>query len=145
MNEPTLHLVQSCWAAWYEETEPESRLQMLPALIASTEDDGLNMWRLRLFGIRHGLSLQPDGTVAADTDYVGTGYVVTSGAQSRAVVVTGDLDSDASVSSADYIVLKKFLTGKVTLTGAFQTASDCDGDNTTNTADYITLAARLKG
>ena len=67
MNEPALHSVQSSWEAWYKETDPEIRLQMLPALIASQKDDGLNMWRLRLFGIRHKLSLQPDGMTAAST------------------------------------------------------------------------------
>ena len=64
MNDHTLHSAQGGWEAWYEETEPEKRLQMLPELIASQEDDGMNAWRLRLLGIRHGLSLQADGTAA---------------------------------------------------------------------------------
>ena len=88
---------------------------------------------------------KPDGTVAAETDFVGTGYTVSGPTKTVTVVVTGDLDSDAAVSTSDYIVLKKFLSGKVTLTGVFAKASDCDGNDTTNTADYISLAKRLKG
>ena len=88
---------------------------------------------------------KPDGTVAADTDFVGTGYTVSGATKTVTVIVSGDLDSDASVSSSDYIVLKKFLTGKVTLNGAYKKASDCDGNANTDTADYITLAKKLKG
>ncbi len=88
---------------------------------------------------------KPDGTVAADTDFVGTGYIITSGTESREFVVKGDLNSDASVSASDFIVLKNFISATITLTGAFEAASDCDGNGTVSASDYIAMAANLKG
>ena len=87
----------------------------------------------------------PDGTVVDDSTFVGTGYTLTAGTETVEVVIVGDLNSDASVSSSDFIVLKKFLSGKVTLTGAFDKASDCDLSGAVSSADYISLAAQLKG
>ena len=87
----------------------------------------------------------PDGTVTSDAGFVGTGYTISAGSETVEVVITGDLNSDASVSSSDFIVLKKFLSGKVTLTGAFEKASDCDVSGAVSSADYISLAAQLKG
>jgi len=86
----------------------------------------------------------PDGTVDY-TAFVGTGYTVTAGDETVTVVIAGDLNSDASVSSSDFIVLKKFLSGKVALEGAFEEASDCDASGAVSSSDYIALAARLKG
>jgi len=88
---------------------------------------------------------KPDGTDAADTDFVGTGYKVNSGTYSLEVVVTGDLNSDASVSASDFIVLKNFISSTITLTGAFEKASDCDDSGAITAADYIAMAATLKG
>ena len=86
-----------------------------------------------------------DGAAAADGAFIGTGCTITCAGESVVVVVVGDLDSDAAVSSTDYIVLKKNLSGKVNLEGAFVKASDLDGDASTTTSDYIALRKQLKG
>ncbi len=86
----------------------------------------------------------PDGKATTDASYIGTGYVITAGSDRVEVVVTGDLNSDASVNASDFIVLKQFLSSAVTLEGAFDKASDCDNSGAVSAADYIALAATLK-
>lgn len=93
---------------------------------------------------------KPDGSVVASTGYVGTGYtinVVVDGAVtlSYALVVVGDINGDAGISSADYILQKQIISGTAKVTGAATLAVDFNGDKTDSAADYIALRAKIAG
>ena len=63
---------------------------------------------------------------------------------SYALVVAGDINGDASISTTDYITQSKAMKSQITLEGAFALAADVDGDGTIASSDYIALASALK-
>jgi len=93
---------------------------------------------------------KPDGTVVDSAGYVGTGYtvnVVVDGAVtlSYALVVVGDINGDAGISSADYILQKQVISGTAKIKGAASLAVDFNGDKIDSAADYIALRAKIAG
>ncbi len=90
------------------------------------------------------------GNALANDGFVGTGCtvnIVVDGAVtlSYALVVTGDINGDAGISSADYILQKQVISGTKKVEGAFALAIDFNGDKTDSAADYIALRAKIAG
>lgn len=79
-----------------------------------------------------------------DTDLVGTGAVVKS-VKELTVVVKGDVNGDARVSTSDYILQKKSINGATQLEGAFYRAADVNDDNEVNSADYLQVKKYFTG
>lgn len=59
--------------------------------------------------------------------------------------VTGDLTGDGAVTSADSVMLARYLADLVTLTDAQLTAADVNGDGSVSSADAVMLARYLVG
>ncbi len=89
-----------------------------------------------------------DGVAVTDGK-VGTGYIVTSTiggvVKSMTVVVTGDINGDGSVASADYLALISANQGISPIEGCYAAAADTDGSTNVTGADSLMLASRLNG
>jgi len=90
------------------------------------------------------------GNAVADSDRVATGFTVNIVADGKttlsyALVVSGDINGDAGISSADYIMQKKIIIGTTSVEGAYALAVDYNGDKVDSAADYIALRARIAG
>ena len=92
------------------------------------------------------------GVEVSASELCGTGYTVrrlsTTGAvlNSVEVVVSGDLNSDGSVSTADYLVANGTMTQTTAaFKDAFFEASDLNGDNSFSAADCLILQSMLVG
>ena len=90
------------------------------------------------------------GTTLANDSYVGTGCkveLVVGGVvkKSYQIVVAGDVNGDASISSADYIEQTRAAKSLSSVTGAYETALDYNGDGGFSSADVIALALQISG
>ncbi len=81
-------------------------------------------------------------SVAAD-GMIGTGYKVSCAGESRIAVLQGDLNSDAFVSTIDYMALTVSVKNDTALTGAFFKAADINGDSMNSAADCIAMKTLL--
>lgn len=61
----------------------------------------------------------------------------------ESTVLAGDLDGDGMLSSADVVMLAKYLVGTVTLTDDQIAAADLNGDGAVTAADTVLLAKKL--
>jgi hypothetical protein len=68
-----------------------------------------------------------------------TGMKIVKGETEYEMVVSGDTDGDGSVSSTDYMQIKKFFMGMYSLDGAYSEAADMDADNGITATDYLTI------
>lgn len=62
---------------------------------------------------------------------------------SYSLVVRGDIDGDANISSSDYLAMKNVINGSMKLNGAFSLAVDYNGDDASSAADYIALRKKI--
>ena len=60
-------------------------------------------------------------------------------------VVTGDINGDAVINSADLLKIRQHLIGVKPLNGIYFTASDINYDNTVNSADLLRIRQHLIG
>ena len=79
------------------------------------------------------------------TGNIGTGYTVTYKGKTYTVVKLGDVDSDAKVTSADYVKIKNYIMGKNSLNSAQKKGTDVDKDGKTTSADYVKLKNYIMG
>ncbi len=57
----------------------------------------------------------------------------------------GDLDGDGELTSADVVLLARYLAGAETLTEAQLTAADLNADGVITSADLVLLARKVAG
>ncbi len=87
-----------------------------------------------------------NGVAIFENSSVGTGATITfSNGTSLTVVVKGDTDGNGSVTSTDYIQIKKAFSKSIELVGAFALAADTTGDGEINTTDYIQVKSHFLG
>lgn len=92
----------------------------------------------------------PNGTLVANTGYIGTNYVIKGlntsdpNAQVTAIVL-GDVTCDGQVGSADYLAVKGYILKKQTLSGAPALAADYNSDGDIGSTDYMLLKKKLIG
>ena len=86
-----------------------------------------------------------NGAALADTSYVGTGAVITSGASSVTAVLYGDVDGDGAIDAFDLFKVDKDLNGIVKLAGVFAVAGDTDHDGSVDMDDYKAIRAQIAG
>ncbi|MBR6593999.1 MAG: InlB B-repeat-containing protein [Clostridia bacterium] len=86
----------------------------------------------------------PAGTAVNDTTLVGTGYVISCGDESRTTVLTGDLNCDAAISSADIILLASAIKGGFTPDELVTLAADGDFNGDLSSSDAMVLKMMLK-
>lgn len=80
-----------------------------------------------------------------DDAYIGTGYdIYWKDLHSKAVVL-GDVNGDANVSSADYLIIKRAFLGTHTLTGEYKLAADIDEDGAITSFDYLSIKRHVLG
>ena len=87
----------------------------------------------------------PDGSAAAATDKVGTGYTVTIMGTGLKTVVKGDVDGDAEITANDYAVIKAYFKNSFSFESFHVLASDFDSNGKVNVTDYIKLKRYLAG
>ncbi len=90
------------------------------------------------------------GNAVADSDAIGTGYIVSyyigdSAVDSKKVVVLGDTNGDAQLSSSDYMNVFLDISGAAALTGEYALAGDVSNSGSLDSVDYITMVSRLSG
>jgi len=90
-----------------------------------------------------------DGIVLAPQDLIATGCVINlledeAIADSRLIVIDGDINGDGVITTGDYLLQRSFLKGQTQLTGPFALAADFNNDGAATAADYLLLREYLK-
>lgn len=82
-----------------------------------------------------------EGNKVTENTLIGTGFVVKNKETGKEYVVVkkGDITGDGEVKSADYVVLKNCISGKIKLSDAEKKASDANNDGEVKSADYVLL------
>ncbi len=83
------------------------------------------------------------GALVSDDGVIGTGYTVSCAGESRITVLRGDLNSDAFVSTVDYMVLTNAIKDGKAFEGAYAQAADLTFDSVTSSADCIAIKRAL--
>ena len=85
------------------------------------------------------------GTTLADTDKVGTGTKVqilngTTVLQEYTIVIYGDINGDAKVSSSDYVLIKNYIMNNKTTFNNIETiGADYNNDGKVTSSDYVLI------
>ena len=86
-----------------------------------------------------------NGTLATGDKALCTGMIIkltdkeTSETTVYSVAVSGDVTGDGSVSSIDYLKVKRCMTSGIDFEGAFFKAADMNGDNLIKSVDYMRI------
>ncbi len=94
--------------------------------------------------------LDRGGNAIASTAVVGTGCVIVQRdskgeiLQSVTVVVSGDIDGNGTITSADYMEMVSSFIGTRNLTGAYVLAADVNSDTQFSASDYLAIASHLQ-
>ena len=91
------------------------------------------------------VSVKSNGRELSDGDLIGTGSVISIDGKEYTVVKKGDLNGDGVIKSADYILLKNYISGKKQLSDAEKMASDVNKDNNIKSADYVLIKNFISG
>ncbi len=87
---------------------------------------------------------KPDGTVASDNSYIGTGYTIEStDSGAYTLKISGDLDGNAQIDTSDYMIMTEGL-----IKGSLDTAEpsgDVNGDGFINTSDALSVEYLISG
>ena len=75
---------------------------------------------------------------------MGTGDIVTDGVKEYTIVQLGELNGDGKVAAADYMLIKRAITG-TSITEAQKTAADVDKNGTVAAADYMRVKRHITG
>jgi len=84
-----------------------------------------------------------NGNTVEDGAIIGTGWTIACGEDSRRTVLTGDLNGDAIISSADLLVINAHITGSTLMVDIYKTAADSNGDGSADSTDSMVLERRL--
>lgn len=76
---------------------------------------------------------------------IGTGYTIKVDGRTYTVKKIGDTNGDGIVSSADYVRIKNYLRGTVSLNANQKYTADANGDGTVSSADYVRIKNYLRG
>ncbi len=91
------------------------------------------------------LSITKNGTAISGNTFVGTGCVVSDGTKSYTIVQLGDINGDGKIAAADYMLIKRHITGAIDFTDAQKGAADCDDNGVVAATDYMKIKAYIKG
>ncbi|MBE6678538.1 MAG: hypothetical protein E7597_07070, partial [Ruminococcaceae bacterium] len=84
-----------------------------------------------------------EGVTVTDASFVGTGWTVSCNGESRTTVLYGDINGDAAVSTIDYAIIRKYISGRSDFTELMKKAGDTSLDTAVNTTDLVTLRKML--
>lgn len=77
--------------------------------------------------------------------YVCTGCNVTLNGETYSAVINGDVDGNGMVDSTDYLKIKSYCLGSLSLTGAFYEAADVDASGKIDSTDYLRIKGHFLG
>lgn len=86
-----------------------------------------------------------NGNALGAADTVGTGCIISCAGESRTAVLVFDMNGDASVTTADMLLLSSTITLSCTPNDAAREAGDGDADAAITTTDLLALKRRLAG
>jgi len=91
-----------------------------------------------------------DGLAAGGSTMLGTGGTITyfhqgKQADTYSIVVFGDIDGDAEISSIDYLLTKKAFIGSVSLNAAQLAAADVNLDGSVDSLDILLIKRHIIG
>lgn len=87
-----------------------------------------------------------NGAAVANDAPVGTGYTVKVGNGSEyKLVVAGDVNGDAEITSSDYLAVMGHVNGTNTLTGVNFMAADSDRSGSVSPTDYVEVMTFIQG
>lgn len=77
--------------------------------------------------------------------YIGSGCTVNCNGNKYYTVVRGDTNGDSLVNTVDYLSLRAYLCGAISLSKAYAAATDFNGDGVVSTADMLNMRTTLTG
>ncbi len=84
-----------------------------------------------------------EGVTVTDTAFISTGWTISCNGESRTTVLYGDINGDAAISTTDYAIMRKFVSGRGDLTELMKKAADTSFDTAVNTTDLVILRKAL--
>ncbi|HAN20709.1 MAG TPA: hypothetical protein DCP51_03395 [Clostridiales bacterium] len=85
------------------------------------------------------------GKILEDDDTVGTGAVVDVGSITYTIVILGDVDGSGTISSKDYLMIKRAFLGTLALTETQLKAACIGGANKPTSLDYLKIKRHFLG
>ena len=85
------------------------------------------------------------GEVAADSDYVGTGYTIKEGNNTLSAVIMGDINGDGMLSALDFVAYKQYMKSMISLSAAYVYAADVTGEGKIGSTDLVAIKVSLRG
>lgn len=88
-----------------------------------------------------------DGTVAgiSDDEKIASGRSFDLGGMTYFLIVSGDVNGDAKVTSTDYLLIKRHFSGTALLNGWKEVAADINGDDKITSVDYLRVKQYFSG
>ena len=88
----------------------------------------------------------PSGNTISNNNALGTGSSMQVSNSKYTIIVSGDINSDAKISTQDYIAIRKHLLNTQKITNDSKLiAADINNDNKVNISDYVTIRKILLG
>lgn len=86
-----------------------------------------------------------NGNTIADDAKIGTGYTISTGANSYTVVKMGDVNGDGEIKATDYMRIKNYIMGTSSLSNSQVSAADVNGDGVVKATDYMKIKNYIMG
>ncbi len=86
-----------------------------------------------------------DGIILGDGELVGTGCIIKIGVNNYTVVKKGDVNGDGYIKATDYMKIKNYIMGTVSLLDAEKSAADVNSDSSVKATDYMKIKNYIMG
>ncbi|MCD8028982.1 MAG: dockerin type I domain-containing protein [Erysipelotrichaceae bacterium] len=95
------------------------------------------------------ITIKNTSSNAITTGTVSTGMTLTlktnNVSNTYTIVIRGDVNGDGKIKSSDYVRIKNYIMGNVTLTGAQKLAADANKDGSIKSSDYVRIKNTIMG
>ena len=104
-----------------------------------------------LFGNTNPLQIVDGANAVVTSGYIGTGFKIQSldrsgkVADEAVIVVSGDVNGDANISTVDYLQMIRHIAGDAQVSGYYLSAADLTADKAVNTTDCAVIRKIISG